>query len=216
MLPCVLLLAQTASTQPLAEAQILEKFQAVPTFVVGTTEGKPISLKRGGKPLIPAFFDLADSQTFLKSISRQKGMEQSKVLAFSAAEILSTPAAPFVWIAPERQSRAVLEALKPSDPKLTALDGVPLLYVTDSKGGYVTWVQGSRTVIPFFLDLQEAKEFLATTQRERPALGTLILKGTYLERMLNLLRTAPSSQTRDVTIVPSRAAIDAFRQLRAN
>ncbi len=215
MLLPIILLAQVGAQNPLSEAQILEKFASVPTFVVGNPSGSPISIERSSKKMIPVFFDPTDGNLFLGSIRRQKGMDATRLFGLPLADLLKTPAAPFVWIGPEGQSKAVLEALKPSDPALTELTGVPLLYVSDTKGGYVTLVQGAESSIPFFFDLGEAQAFMTRTARERPALGKLILKGTYLDRMLRLMRTAPSSQTRDIRLIPSAKAVEEFRKLRA-
>lgn len=205
-----LLLAQSG---PLSEAQVLAKLRPVPIFIPGNERGDPLTTQIEGKTILTAFLGRMEGNLYLEPIRKRAGFERARLWPTSLGDLVRDLPNSLAMVPFERQKAKALAFAQRENKDLKEFAGVPLFYLEEAKGGYVTMVEGQVTVIPLYFDANQAEALLAQLQKTEANLKEAKVKVTSLDRVLGILRTAPSSQTRPIQFVPAREALDDYKLL---
>ena len=230
--PPVVSTSQKAAPKPfLTDAQVGEKCQYVPVFVLLDNVGTPLTVTLPGKkPTVGIFFGKKEADAFCQQIIKQNPKLTTNVkptmvtlsnmvsLARKSLDVI------YAFVPSGTAVKEAKELLVAQGKKATDLQGTPLFLIrradnsTGSKNvksppsvmpNYIMIQSGNDKAIPCFFSKKEAEALIQKFQQQ-DSKTKLILEVATMEGILHLLQTSPDSQIKLITLILSAEMRDSL------
>ncbi len=209
----LLLAAPVAAQGPVSASRAAEALRAVPVFIPMDARGTPVvaTPPGGGQPTVGLFLRKSSATAFVANL-RKSNPEVGKKVVIRAASLGNTlrlfqAKQDVGWsYVPDPAELTAARQLLAAEGKPNEVPGVPVYLVKTADGGYLTFTQQGRTVVPGFLGMKEMESFRARYQQS-PGAGPTTVEVSTLEVLVQLLNTSAEPLLAELDIVPSGEAV---------
>ncbi|MBD2152539.1 hypothetical protein H6F44_20805 [Pseudanabaena sp. FACHB-1277] len=225
--PKILLSANISSS----EAQVLEKLNSIPVFIIADATGKPLFGKNDtNSPQVLFFFLNPDDATaylnWIKNTNPELS-ENARIIARSLTEAYQTIKKNqdrkdiTFQITPSKSSLDSAREILPSQGKFAnKLPNIPVFFATgntNGTNGLLTLTIDGKQTVPYFFDLKDLQSLLNKAMQAQPNVSNSTkIQVTSLYYVLDLMVDAkngkPNPETERFEFVPSRSAFEYIKQ----
>ena len=202
---------------PSSPGRAIEVLRDVPVFIAMDARGTPVvaTPPGGGKPVVGLFLRRGTANGFLANLQRQRPDLARQVVIRAASlgntlRLFATGQPVEYAYVPDPDEVAAATRVLAAQGKPTELPGTPVFMAKAADGGYLTYTQNGRTVVPGFLSLRELESFRAR-YLQTPGAGQVSVEVSTLEVLAHLLSTSTDPLLAELDIVPASRAVDEAR-----
>lgn len=210
-------LAQSSQdAQPLARTEIHRKLAAVPVFGAFNEAGQPMA---NSQNQIELFIEFEDAEAFLKeakSGSELAGVEIKTLRLDAVVQAMPqlSESGFTIVIKPSESELIAANALWSSQGRIGQIVGVPVFVISVPDRGYLQVMAEGRPATPLFLKSDDAKKLREDLGRSNPDLRDVArVEVTTLDTILQMLAVNPASETRPLTFIASKSALEHAKRL---
>lgn len=208
--------------EPLSQAEVTERLDAVPVFAIVSADGTPVlaNIDQEGQNIQVATFWL-NQQEALSTIEQ---IRQSNPDVASQAQVMPLSLGYAFQVAEEQQGEDIrfqvlpdaqvsqqaltIAQAGPEGAELTEFPGVPLFY-GESDQGVLTVEAEDGEVVPFFFSQTDLESALERAATENPEATATRIQVTTLEQVVgSMLDPEADADVAKIAFVPSRAALE--------
>jgi len=218
--PKILLSANISSS----EAQVLEKLNSVPVFIIADATGKPLFGKNDTQ-VVYFFLNPDDATAYLNWIknTNPEPSDNARIIARSLTEAYQTIKKNqdrkdiTFQITPSKSSLDSAREILPSQGKFAnKLPNIPVFFATGNTNrtnGLLTLTIDGKQTVPYFFDLKDLQSLLNKAMQAQPNVSNSTkIQVTSLYYVLDLMVDAkngkPNPETERFEFVPSRSAFE--------
>lgn len=210
------MIAPTQETMPLPRAEIHRKLSAVPVFGVFNDAGQPMA---NSAKQIELFIEFSDADAFFKQVTADSAIEGISVKTLRLdAVIQAMPSLQengfSIVIKPNADELIAANALWSSQGRIGEIVGVPIFVIAAKDRGYLQVQANGRPATPLFLKSDDAKKLREDIVKGNADLQDISrVEVTTLDTILQMLAINPSSETRPLTFIASKNALEQAKRL---
>lgn len=182
-------------TKSLPLAQVLEKFRPIPVFVICDAKGNPIFARKNTEKVIALFFNIEEANGLLPGIQKESGIAGAKVFVASFADFFGKAGYRYELFGSEFEKDFALSIIKKTKPDEKTFSGVPVFFLIEPNGNYLTIFENNSNQVPIFFSSLSAEMLRKEAGKISNSLNKLTIKATSFESIVELLLTKSRSQT---------------------
>jgi len=199
-----LLLSQNLNSvePPMSLAILLDRIRPIPVFVVADAKGNPIFATQQNLKVIPLFFNIEEARGFLPGLIKSSGVNNLKIFVASLADFYGKSGYKFEYIGAEFEKSFALTLIQKSSPKETEFKGVPVFFLVEPSGNYLTVSEQNTNRVPIFFSSVDAENLKKEAGKISNSMNKLTVKATSFESIVEILVTKPAKTTMSFKFLP--------------
>ncbi len=200
--PMVVAESENYTDATLSLAQILEKLRSIPVFVICDPKGNPIIAKQGTDKVMPLYFNIEEAEAILPGIQKTSGITAAKIFVASYADFYGKAGYKFELNGSEFEKEFALSLIKKVTPSETIFKGVPVFFLVEPNGNYLTIFENNSNQVPIFFSSISAENLRREAGKISNSLNKLTIKATSLQSVLEQFSSKPNQQMGSFKFMP--------------
>lgn len=188
----------------------------MPVFGVFNEAGQPMA---NSAKQIELFIEYSDADAFLKQVQQGSAIEGISVKTLRLDAVIqakgSLEADGFTFlIKPSQDELTAANALWSSQGRIGEIIGVPIFVIAAKDRGYLQVQADGRPATPLFLKSDDAKKLREDIVKSNTELRDVArVEVTTLDTLLQMLAVNPANETRPLTFIASKSALEQAKRL---